>query len=91
MEEAPMRPVKGPKKKPRSLTLELASHAAMGMALGLAFCWALVLIEPFDVVNLIAHNPEPKTTAIILIGFVSLTFGLGATLTGMVLTTLDEN
>jgi hypothetical protein len=79
------------KKTRGSLTLQLATHAAMGIAMGLAFCFALVLIEPFGIVNLVAHSPEPKTTAIILVSFVSLTFGLGATLTGMVLGTLHDS
>ena len=67
-----------------SLTRELAREAALGVALGLGFCLLIILIDPSHVTSLIAHNPEPRTTAIILAGFFTLTFGIGATLTGFV-------
>jgi hypothetical protein len=74
-----------------SLVLELATHAAMGTAMGLGFCFLLLLTARQDLVNLIAHNPDPRSTAILLIGFTSLVFAVGATLTGMVLMTLEES
>ena len=74
-----------------SLTLELAREAALGVALGLAFCLLIVLIDPSHVTSLIAHNPEPRTTAVILLGFFVLIFGVGATLTGLVLTTIKKH
>ncbi|MBV8925699.1 MAG: hypothetical protein JOZ74_10065 [Bradyrhizobium sp.] len=74
----------------RSLPLQLAGHAAMGTALGLGFCLLLALTGNPDLINMIAYNPEPKTTALMLISFVALTFAAGATLTGMVLMTLEE-
>ena len=39
---------------------------------------------------MIAHNTAPKVTAIMPIGFTSLMFAVGATLTGMVLMTMEE-
>ena len=39
---------------------------------------------------LIAHNSDPKTTTIILVGFFTLAFGVGATLTGFVFTMMEE-
>lgn len=63
----------------------------MGTAMGLGFCFLLVLTGRQDLVHLIAHNPDPKYTAILLIGFTSLLFAAGATLTGMVLMTMDES
>lgn len=71
-----------------SLTRELAREAALGIALGLGFCLLVALIDPSHVASLIAHNAEPRTTAIILVSFYTLTFGIGATLTGFVLTTV---
>ncbi len=62
----------------------------MGTAMGLGFCFALLLLARPALVNLIAHDPQPKVTAILLIGFVSLTFAVGATLTGMVLMTAED-
>jgi len=63
----------------------------MGAAMGLGFCFLLVLTARQDLVHLISHNPEPKFTAILLIGFTSLIFAVGATLTGMVLMTMEES
>ncbi len=80
--------------KPRpsapSLALELASHAAMGIALGLGFCFALLLIKPATVATLISHTDQPRTTAIMLVGFFALLFGVGATMTGIIFTTMDR-
>jgi uncharacterized membrane protein YedE/YeeE len=80
--------------KPRptaaSLTLELASHAAMGIALGLGFCFALLLIEPAAIGALISHTDQPRTTAVMLVGFFALLFGVGATMTGIIFTTMDR-
>ena len=73
-----------------SLVLELASHAAMGIALGIGFCFALVLIEPANVTALISHTDQPRITAITLLGFFALVFGAGATMTGIIFTTVDR-
>ena len=69
----------------------LAREAALGVALGLGFCLLIILIDPSHVTSLIAHNPEPRTTAIILAGFFTLTFGIGATLTGFVFATIKRH
>jgi hypothetical protein len=74
-----------------TLALELASHAAMGVALGLGFCFALVLIEPASVASLISHTDQPKTTAVMLLSFFALLFGAGATMTGIIFTTMDDS
>jgi len=80
--------------KPRphaaSLALELASHAAMGIALGLGFCVALLLIEPASVAALISHTDQPRTTAVMLVSFFALLFGVGATITGIIFTTMER-
>jgi hypothetical protein len=80
--------------KPRptasSLALELASHAAMGVALGLGFCFALLLIEPASVIALISHTDQPKTAAVMLVCFFALLFGAGATMTGIIFATTDR-
>ena len=73
-----------------SLAIELASHAAMGIALGLGFCFALLLIEPANVAALISHTDQPRTTAIMLVSFFALLFGAGATMTGIIFTTMDR-
>jgi hypothetical protein len=74
-----------------SLAIRLAGQATMGIALGLGFCLLAVLIDPSNVTSLIAHNAEPKTTAIVLVGFFALSFGVGAALTGIVLTGIEKH
>jgi hypothetical protein len=61
----------------------------MGIALGLGFCFALLLIEPASVGALIGHTDQPKTTAVMLVSFFALLFGAGATMTGLIFTTMD--
>ena len=63
----------------------------LGIALGLGFRLLVALIDPSHVTSLIAHNAEPRTTAIILVSFFTLTFGVGATLTGFVLATIRNH
>jgi hypothetical protein len=83
-------PRKTPDRGRGAFALGLASHAAMGTAMGLGFCLLAWAGRP-DVANMIAHDATPKVTAIALIGFTSLMFAVGATLTGMVPMTLDES
>ena len=73
--------------RPSSLSLvsDLMGQAAMGVALGLGFCLLIALIDPSHITFLIAHNVRPRATAIILVSFFALAFGIGATLTGLVL------
>lgn len=79
-----------PRQTASSLALELAGHAAMGVALGLGLCFALLLIEPAVVGTLISHTDQPKTTAAMLASFFALLFGAGATMTGIIFTTMDR-
>jgi hypothetical protein len=73
-----------PKQIP-ALALRLASQTTMGITLGLIFCLLIALIDRSNVTSLIAHSPDPGTTAFILVSFFVLLFGAGATLTGIVL------
>jgi hypothetical protein len=62
----------------------------MGMALGVGLCSLAVLINPSDIVSLITHDAEPGTVAIILVCFLSLFCGVGAVLTGIVITEHEQ-
>lgn len=81
---------KSPNRGRGAFALKLAGHAAMGTAMGLGFCFLLVLVGRPNLTSLIAHNAAPKVSAIMLIGFTSLMFAVGATLTGMVLMAMEE-
>ena len=65
--------------------LAVASHAAMGIALGLVFALILTDMPFFGVLALINVSPDPKTTMVTFVGTVVLMFGVGAALTGFIL------
>jgi hypothetical protein len=73
-----------------SLLLGLASHTAMGIAMGLAFTFVLTLIDTIGVMALINHSADPKTTTVVFVGSVTLAFGVGATFTGLVFMMMEE-
>ena len=62
--------------------LKLASHAAMGVAMGLVFTLVLSIADPAGIVTLIKHGASPGPTWSMFVGTVVLTFAIGATLTG---------
>jgi hypothetical protein len=67
-----------------SLMRVLIGQTAMGAA-GSWLLLLLALIDPSHITSLIAHNPEPETTALILVSFFALISAVGAALTGMML------
>src|SRR5258705_734477 len=74
-----------------SVLLGLASHTAMGIAMGLAFAFVLTLIDAIGVMALINHRADPKTTMLVFVGSLTLAFGVGATLTGLVFMMMEEH
>jgi len=73
-----------------SVLLVLASHTAMGVAMGLAFAFVLTLVDRIGVMALINHSADPKTTMLVFVGSFTLAFGVGATLTGLVFMMMEE-
>ena len=81
-------------KKPSGLVtpsglLKLVSHAAMGIAMGLAFALILILVDPAGIATLIDHGRSQGTA--VFVGTLVLTFGIGATLTGVVFIMMENN
>lgn len=73
------------------LVLAVANHAAMGVALGLVFALILIRTPLFGVLALINLSDDPSATMATFVGTVILMFGIGAALTGFVLTMEDGN
>jgi hypothetical protein len=73
-----------------TIMLELASHATMGVALGLGLALVLTFTDAFGVASLIAHSREPGMTLTVFIGTSTLAFAVGATLTGFVFTMMEQ-
>jgi hypothetical protein len=72
------------------IALAVAGHAAMGVALGLVFALILMRTPFFGVLPLINLGIDPATTMTEFVVAVVLMFGVGAALTGFVLTMEDE-
>jgi hypothetical protein len=69
--------------------LKLVGHAAMGVAMGLAFALILILVDPSGIATLINHGRSQGIA--VLVGTLVLTFGIGATLTGVVFIITEDN
>jgi hypothetical protein len=81
-------------KKPSGLVtpsglLKLIGHAAMGVAMGLAFALLLVLVDPSGIATLVGHGGSQGI--MVFVGTLMLTFGIGATLTGAIFIMTEDN
>lgn len=85
-----MRPQKSTLKA-KSLFNAVLTHFLMGVALGLGMFLMLSLIDSFHVRELVAKSDAPVQTTWILIATYGLMFGIGSTLTGLVLTFEDKD
>lgn len=74
-----------------SLVLELASHAAMGVSVGIAFALLVTHIPALGIATLISYSLDPAGTLQMFVGTCAATFGIGATLTGLVITFADND
>jgi hypothetical protein len=89
-----VRPVRPKKRsaliKPSLLLLEVTSHAAMGVAVGLAFAFLATHITALGIATLINYSPTPDVVMIMFVGTCAITFGIGATLTGLAITLTED-
>lgn len=74
-----------------SLFLDLASHAAMGVAVGVAFAFFVTHITALGIAPVIDCSPSPAATLLMFVGTCAITFGIGATLTGLAMTLTEDN
>jgi hypothetical protein len=75
----------------KSLFNALLTHFLMGVALGLSFVLLLSSIDIFHVRDLVAKSAAPVQTSVMMVTTYGLMFGVGAALTGLVLTLEDES
>jgi hypothetical protein len=80
-------------KKPSGLLtptglLKLVGHAAMGIAMGLAFALILIIMDPSGVATLVDHGGSQAVRG--FVGTLVLTFAIGATLTGVVFMMMED-
>ena len=82
------------KKKPSRLVtraglLKLVGHATMGVAMGLALALVLILMDPSGIAGVVDHGGSQGFT--VFVGTFVLSFGIGATLTGVVFMMTEGN
>jgi hypothetical protein len=82
-EVRPVRPKKWSALIMPSLLLEAISHTAMGIAVGLAFAFLATHITALGIATLINSSPTPDVVMIMFVSTCVITFGIGATLTGL--------
>jgi hypothetical protein len=73
-----------------SILLEVANHAAMGIAFGLGFAFLLTHVATLGVAALIDLSADPENTAHVFVMTCVTTFGIGTTFTGIVLMTMND-
>jgi hypothetical protein len=71
--------------------VKLAAHTAMGIAMGLTFSLVLTISDLSGITTLINHSATPGTTLTMFVDTIVLTFGIGATLTGLVFTMMEDS
>jgi hypothetical protein len=64
--------------------LELAKHSAMGAALGLSLALVLLLLDAQHVLEMIVNSSVPEVTMLVFLGTFTLSFSVGAAITGWV-------
>ena len=77
--------------RPPSIVMKLASNSVMGVAMGLLFVLVLNILDQSAVVRLIDHSSDQGTTVLVFVGIIVMTFGMGTTLTGLILIMMDES
>src|ERR1700680_976185 len=89
-EVRPVRPKKRSALIKPSLLLEATSHTAMGIAVGLAFAFLATHITALGIATLINYSPTPDVVMIMFVGTCAISFGIGATLTGLAITLTED-
>jgi predicted MFS family arabinose efflux permease len=72
------------------MSVVLAGHLAIGMVLGAVFALVLLFSSDPPILQLILNGSSPALALVLYIGVFAITFGLGSTLTGLVLDASDE-
>jgi hypothetical protein len=87
-----LRPLEGftAMRRETSIFNALLTHFLMGVALGLFLVLLLTLIDNFHLLEMVARSDAPGQTMVTLVLTYALMFGIGSTLTGLVLVLEDE-
>ena len=86
-----MRPKKRSALIKPSLLLEATTHTAMGIAVGLAFAFLATHVTALGIAAVINYSPTPDVVIIMFVGTCAISFGIGATLTGLAITLTEDS
>jgi hypothetical protein len=75
---------------PRSESLAIAGHLAIGMALGAVLALGLLVSSDRPIFRLIVEGSSPAMALSLYFGVFAMTFGVGSALTGLLLEATDE-
>jgi hypothetical protein len=89
-EVRPVRPKKRSALIEPSLLLEASSHTAMGIAVGLAFAFLATHVTALGIATLINYSLNPDAVMTMFVRTCAITFGIGATLTGLAITLTED-
>jgi hypothetical protein len=81
-----VRPTKRSASIKPSLLLEVAGHTVMGVAVGLGFAFLVTHVPALGLATVVNYSPAPDAAMLVLVGTCAITFGIGATLTGLAIT-----
>jgi len=70
--------------------VSIGAHLVIGMALGAVFALVLLLSVGRSVLDLIFADSSPALVMALFVGVFAMTFGVGATLTGIALDRSDS-
>lgn len=73
-----------------SLPQVLLGQLAMGASLGMFLAFFLIASDAANIYQMIVHSSAPKTTVLIVVGSFMAMFGIGAALTGLVFTLIED-
>jgi hypothetical protein len=73
-----------------SVALNLVSQTVMGIAMGLLFTLILAVADRSGVVRLVDQTAD-QGSVFVFVGTIVTTFGIGATLTGLILMMIEKS
>jgi hypothetical protein len=73
-----------------SVHVRIAGHLALGLALGAVLAFALLVRGDPPILQLLLDGSSPSLGLALYMGVFAMTFGLGSTLTGLLLEGVEE-
>jgi hypothetical protein len=77
-------------RSPKSAFVGTAGHLAIGVGLGAVLALVLLLGNDPPILRLLANDSSPAAALALYVGVFVMTFGVGSTLTGLMLDETDK-